>query len=134
MTACSTALRTIGAGSPDMDETAKRLVRYFYEHLISGPTGGSACSLVRFFTTQPYGDLPADYQDCARSVQGAESVSSDVKCLTLLATAGDQLEWNQTRHSQRYKAIPLISTEFVAQFPMFSQLFMQLGIQLPLPQ
>ena len=134
MTACSTALRTIGAGSPDMDETAKRLVRYFYEHLISGPTGGSACALVRFFTTQPYGDLPADYQDCARSVRGAESVSSDVKCLTLLATAGDQLEWNQTEHSQRYKAIPLISTEFVAQFPMFSQLFTQLGIQLPLPQ
>ena len=134
MTACSAALRTIGAGSPDMDETAKRLVRYFYEHLISGPTDGSACALVRFFTTQPYGDLPADYQDCARSVQGAESVSSDVKCLTLLATAGDQLEWNQTRHSQRYKSIPLISTEFVAQFPMFSQLFTQLGIQLPLPQ
>lgn len=129
MTTCSTALRMIGVGSSSVEETAQRIVQYLYGCLV-GPTGEPACPLIRLFITQAYGDLPADYQCFARNVLGAESIASPVKCLTLLGTAGERPEWNDAERSHRYKSIPLISETFVAQFPMFSQLFAQLGINL----
>jgi PAS domain S-box-containing protein len=128
MTVCSSMLRTLSDGATGMDDAANRLVRYLYQYLIDGDTGKPACALVRLFTTRAYRDLPADRQACAQNMLGAERATPDMKCLTLFATAGEQPEWNHTDLSQRYKAIPLVSDEFVAQFPMFSQLFIQLGI------
>jgi PAS domain S-box-containing protein len=128
MTVCSSTLRTLSDGATGMDDAANRLVRYLYEYFIDGDTGKPACALVRLFTTRAYRDLSADRQACAQNVLSAERAIPDMKCLTLFATAGEQPEWNHTDLSQRYKAIPLVSDEFVAQFPMFSQLFIQLGI------
>jgi PAS domain S-box-containing protein len=128
MTVCSSTLRTLSDDATGMDDAANRLVRYLYEYFIDGDTGKPACALVRLFTTRAYRDLSADRQACAQNVLSAERAIPDMKCLTLFATAGEQPEWNHTDLSQRYKAIPLVSDEFVAQFPMFSQLFIQLGI------
>ncbi|MDQ6735515.1 MAG: PAS domain S-box protein, partial [Nitrospirota bacterium] len=128
MTVCSSTLRTLSDDATDMEDAANRLVRYLYDYLIDGDTGKPACALVRLFTTRAYRDLSADRQACAQNVLGAEPATPDMKCLTLFATAGERPEWNHTDRSQRYKAIPLISDDFVAQFPMFSQLFIQLGI------
>ena len=130
MTVCSSALRTLSAGATGMDHTAHRLVNYLYEHLVDGDTGKPACALVRLFTTQAYRDLSIAHQAFAQKVLGAETAAPDMACLTLSATAGERPEWNHTDRSQRYKAIPLVSGEFVTQFPMFSQLFIQLGINI----
>ncbi|WP_421655982.1 hypothetical protein [Leptothermofonsia sp. ETS-13] len=53
-----------------------------------------------------------------------------MKCLTLLATAGDHPDWNNRYRSRGHQAIPLISKELVAQFPMISQFIRQLGLEI----
>ena len=128
MTVCSSTLRTLSEGATDMEDAAHRLVKYLYDSMIDGDTGKPACALVRLFTTRVYRDLSAAHQACVQNVLGVGRATPDMKCLTLFATAGERPEWNHTDLSQRYKAIPLVSNEFVAQFPMFSQLFIQLGI------
>ena len=130
MTACSTRLRRLGTGATSMDDVANRLVRYLYDHLIDDKTRKPACALVRLFRTQAYGDLSIDSQVCVQKILKGEPASPEMKCLTLAATAGERLEWNQTASSHRYKTIPLVSAEFLTQFPMFSQLFIQLGMNL----
>ncbi len=130
MTACSAKLRMLGAGAASMEEGAHRLVRYLYEYLVDGQTRKPACALVRLFKTREYGALPSDYQVFAQKALGTDAASPEMKCLTLFATAGERPEWNHPEYSHRYKAIPLMSADFVAQFPMFSQLFIQLGMNL----
>ena len=130
MTACSTRLRRLSTGATSLDDIANRLVRYLYDHLIDDKTRKPACALVRLFRTQTYGDLSIAHQACVRTILKREPASPGMKCLTLAATAGERLEWNQIALSQLYKAIPLVSAEFLTQFPMFSQLFIQLGVDL----
>ena len=128
MTVCSTRLRGLSMGATSMEDVADRLVRYLYDHLIDDTTQKPACALVRLFRTQMYGDLSSDSQACVRKALNGEPASSEMKCLALAATAGERLEWNHIAHSQVHKAIPLVSAAFLAQFPMFSQLFAQLGV------
>ncbi|MFO0730582.1 MAG: hypothetical protein U0361_06245 [Nitrospiraceae bacterium] len=47
-----------------------------------------------------------------------------------MATAGQEPDWNRVEASSRYRAIPMVSAEFVKQFPMFSQLLQQFGVSL----
>lgn len=125
-------LRKLGAGAVSLQEVAERITHYFYHHFGDDRTGKLDCALVRFFKTHSYGDLPSDLQGFARAVLGHEPDSPDVKCLTLLGTAGEQSEWNERQRSQRHQAIPLASKQFVRQFPMISQLFNQFGSKLEL--
>lgn len=128
MSACSAALRSLGRHAAGLEDAAGLLVRHLYDHLNDGRTGKPACALVRLFQTQPYGELSPESQAVVQTILGKEPVSRELKCLTLVGTAGEQPEWNRTDRSHRYKAIPLVSAKFVAQFPMFSQLFTQLGV------
>lgn len=129
MTACGAALRKLGSGAGSMEEVAGRVVRYLYDHLIDGQTGGNACALVRFYRTHPYGDLGADLQHFADAVFGRRIESPEVKCLILLASAGEKLEWNSRTNSAGHRAIPLASEQMVVQFPMVSQLIHQFGLE-----
>jgi hypothetical protein len=52
----------------------------------------------------------------------------NLRCLTLVATAGDEPAWNSRHLSRSHRAIPLSSEEAVAQAPMVSQLIVQLGV------
>jgi hypothetical protein len=49
-------------------------------------------------------------------------------CLTLLASAGEEPEWNDPSRSTSHRAIPLASERMIGQFPMISQLIHQLGV------
>ena len=52
----------------------------------------------------------------------------DLKCFTLMATAGEEPDWNHVELSHRYRVIPMVNADFVKQFPMFSQLLHQFGV------
>jgi hypothetical protein len=129
MSECGKAMRTMGKGSASMEETAGRIVRHFYDGLVNAE-GERASALVRFYKTHPFCDLDSELQGFARAGMGGESPSPDMKCLVLLATAGDKGEWNSRKSSQGHKAIPLPSEEAVHQVPMVSNLIAQLGISL----
>ncbi len=115
---CGDAIRKLGDGAASMDEAAQRVAEYLY-----GELAGAA--LVRVYKTHPFGKLPPAVRDAA-----AGPVADDVRCLTLLGTAGDEEAWNDRRRSRGHQAIPLPSPEVVDQLPMVAQLITQLGLEL----
>ena len=88
---------------------------------------------MRFYKTHPYGSLPPDLQRFAKRAYGAVAISPpepSMKCLTLLATVGDEQAWNDRRSSENHQAIPLPSTLIVDRAPMIAQLIREFGIAL----
>ncbi len=130
MTELGSKLRKLGDGATSMEQVADRLVRHLYEHLIDLDTGERACALVRFFKTHRYDELEPDLQRFARGLLQRDKAQRGMRCLTLLASAGDEPEWNAAHDSTAHRAIPLVSKEMVAQAPMISRLLLQLGVQI----
>jgi signal transduction histidine kinase len=112
-----------------MEEVANRVVRHLYEHLVDGDAHTRSCALVRFFKTHPYGALNAGLREFAQDMLQNEAPTPGMRCLTLLASAGDEPEWNSRRASRAHQAIPLVSREMVSQAPMISSLLQQLGVE-----
>lgn len=130
MTDCSAELRQIAKGSGCMEEAADRIVRFLYERLGSRKSGERSCALVRFFKTHRLGRLTPDLQSAAMQLAGHEELSDGVPCLVLLATAGEQPEWNSRHTSKHHRVFPLLSKQFVEQYPMIARLLQQLGLPL----
>jgi len=123
---CSETLRGLARTTHSMEQAATAIVRCLYDELGDG-NGERACVLVRLYKTHPYGSLPADAREFARSALG-ETPPDDVRCLTLLGTVGDEPAWNDRRRSRGHQAIPLPSEQLVEQLPMVLQLITQLGL------
>ena len=122
------SLREACGGAESMEEAANRVVRHLYDCLICKETGQRACVLVRLFKTHLFRDLDEELRQFARRMLGSAAESPSMKCLVLLATAGDWPEWNSRWTSKGHKAIPLPSAEALEAFPMISQLVTQMGI------
>lgn len=127
MTECSATLRKLGTGADSLTVVAERVVRFFYDEFrqIDGTT---SCALVRFFKTQRYDRLDSELQQFALRMMGRHPESDNIFCLLLMATAGDDANWNMVEKSQQHRAIPLGSERMVEQSPMISQLIKQFGI------
>jgi hypothetical protein len=115
-------LRALGGAADAMDDAAQRIASYLYEEL-RAPDGGRACALVRVYKTHPFGKLTPPLQAFV-----GEPLEPDVRCLTLLGTAGELPAWNDRRTSIGHQAIPLPSERVVEQLPMVLQLITQLGL------
>ena len=129
MTECGKALRMIGEGAKSMEEVADRTVRYLYDSLIDGETGMRACALVRLFKTHVYEGLNAELQEFAQNMLGNKPVHPGMKCMVLLATTGEDQQWQSRKTSRGHKAIPLPSEEAINQIPMFLPLIEQFGMK-----
>jgi two-component system, NtrC family, sensor kinase len=129
MTECSARLRGLGAGASSMEEVAQRIVRHLFESIKDGKSGQRACALVRFYKTHALAELPDDLQSFARALQAGAELAESTPCLTLLATAGEEPEWNDRKASRGHRAIPLPSPQVVQQLPMVAQLVKQLGLE-----
>ena len=129
MVECGAALRLFGKTSHSMEEAARGVVGYLRENFGGGGSGG-AFALVRVYKTHPFGQLPPDLQGFAKNVFPSETLQANTRCLTLLATTGDEPEWCDRRSSKGHQAIPLPSKEIVEQLPMVAQLIGQLGLEI----
>jgi hypothetical protein len=130
MTVCGAALRALGDGAESLEDVATRITHYLYEHLRDTHTGERGCALVRFYKTHPFSGLSAGLQGFALQILRGHPVSVDMKCLTLMATVGEQPEWNARHTSVGHQAIPLPSPEIVAQVPMIANLIQQFGLEI----
>lgn len=130
MNNCAIALRNMNVGAKSMEEVAERMVRHLYEQTVDAQTGEPACALVRFFRTYSYRQLNDNLQEAARDILGGKSVAPGTKCLTLLATAGQESYWNSRADSSGHKAIPLVDKDFIDRAPMISQLIQQFGLEI----
>jgi hypothetical protein len=129
MTHCGAALRRLGEGAQTLEEVANRSVRHLYENLTEGPAGRPACALVRFFKTHPYGGLDTTLQARACAHLPGAAPTPGLRCLTLMATAGDRPEWNDRRASAGHAAIPLPAAELLTSLPMIACLVQQFGLE-----
>ncbi len=129
MTRCGVELRKLGASGSSMEEVAGRVVNHLYNELETAPAGTKACALVRTFVTLPFSQLDADQQAFAARVHPSVVTEPTMKCLTLLATAGEEPAWNDRRASVGHQALPLASAASIARSPMISQLIRQLGVE-----
>jgi hypothetical protein len=130
MLRCGLDLRRAAQGAKSMEEAAEAVVRYLYERCVDTGTGDHECALVRFYKTHPYGDLPRELQRFAADLAGEQEPRPEMRCLVLLATAGQEPAWNFRHTSARHQAIPLPSAEMVERAPMISQLIRELGADL----
>lgn len=128
MIACRAGLKAAADGASSMEEAADRLVGYLYDELGDETGEERASVLVRLYKTHPLGELDADLQAFARRVPGGAEATPDTRCLTLLATRGEEDAWCSRHRSRDHRAIPLPSTEAVPRFPMIAQLIEQLGV------
>lgn len=124
---CSEELKTAGVAATSMEELATVTVRYLYDALVDAD-GQRAAVLVRYFTTLPYAGLSTLLRAGVRVQLGLKQPDPQLRCLTLLGTAGDQPAWNNRHASVGHAVIPLLSSELVAQSPMIAQLLQQFGI------
>jgi hypothetical protein len=125
---CRGRLRELLADDPPrLEDAAERAVDFFHRELVD-EKGAPACALVRFFKTHPYRDLPEELRAAVSATSPEASSVADLRCLTLIATRGDETAWNSRRTSRGHRAIPLLSVEMVEQAPMIAQLITQLGI------
>jgi hypothetical protein len=129
LTACSAALRKIGQGCSDLEETAQAIVNHLHEELRDGRSNSRICALVRFFVTRPFAKLGHSLQAVVRPLLGEEPPSPSLRCLTLAGTAGLKPEWNQREASQAHRAIPLASEAMIDRMPMIAQLISQFGLE-----
>jgi hypothetical protein len=131
MTELGAVLRKLGEGAESMEEVAQRVAHYLYENLGDPVTGERSCALVRFFKTHRYAGLDNDLRDFARRMlRDQRDPKPGMKCLTLLATAGDRPEWNSRDASAAHRAIPLASQEIVSKAPMISRLLSEFGVEI----
>lgn len=125
-----TRLRSLfeGAAEPaSFEEASQRVIRLFRDEFIDSE-GKPACALVRIYKTHPFDTLPDDLMDFARQIEPAADSMPGLRCLTLVATAGDLPAWNSRFESTGHRAIPLSSEQAVAQAPMVARLFQQMGV------
>lgn len=127
---CSKGLRGVMQQAVSIEAAAREACRFLYDELTTD-TGARACVLVRCYKVHDYGLLPEDLQRFARRLLPASDIPTPgLRCLTLMATVGDEPAWNDRRRSQGHQVIPLPSESVVAQAPMIAQLFRALGVEL----
>lgn len=121
-------LRELAATNlPTVEAGARRMAQLFRE-IFRDETGGLACPLVRIYQTAPYAALDPDLQRFARGLDPSSENHPNLRCLVLLATAGEEPAWNHRELSRGHRAIPLRSERAVAEAPMIAQLILQMGL------
>jgi PAS domain S-box-containing protein len=106
---------------------AEVLVRFLYDQLLD-KSGDRALSLVRLFETRRFDELDTELRDLARTA--LPDAAPETTCLTLIATAGEQASWNDSKLSKEHRVIPLPSEEAVERLPMVAQVLSQFGLEI----
>jgi hypothetical protein len=124
------ALRRAVRDCTTLEAAAGTIVRYFHDHCVDVRTGARSCPLVRFYKTHPYHALDPELQAFVTKQLGGVPPRAELRCLTLLGTAGEEAAWNSRHQSKAHRAIPLASAETVRAAPMIARLIEDLGLDL----
>lgn len=124
------ALRRAVRDCPTLEAAAGTVVRYLHEHCVDVRTGARSCPLVRFYKTHPYHALEPALQEVVTTQLGGVPPAPELRCLTLLGTAGEEPAWNSRHLSRGHRAIPLASAESVRAAPMVAGLIEDLGLDI----
>lgn len=124
------AVRQAVRGATSLEGAAGSIVGYLYDHCVEPASGERSCALVRFYKTHPFSRLEPELQAIAAAQLGSTPPSPSLRCLTLMASAGDEPSWNSRHESRGHRVIPLPSAERVRAAPMIMRLIEDLGIDI----
>ena len=130
MLQCGRGMRSAAAGARTMQGVATAVTGFLREHCVDPATGTRACALVRFYKTHPYASLQSDDRAFALRLLAGAKPTPGLRCLALLATAGDEPAWNDRKRSKGHRAIPLASVQMVESAPMIAALIRQFGLSI----
>lgn len=128
MLRCGLDIRQATRSAASLEAAGTGIVRYLFGAFRDPGSGDPQLALVRFYRTQPYRELEPELQRFARAALGEAPRDEGMRCLTLLATAGVQGDWNDRHRSQAHRTIPLASVRMVHRAPMIAQLIEQMGL------
>ena len=120
MLRCGRGIRRAAQSSTSLQAAADSIVRYLYTDSGTLPDGRRSCALVRCYRTFSHDRLDRSQRAFADSMLRVPMASPDMKCLTLIATVGDEGEWCSPATSRGHRVIPLPSPEIVEQAPMIA--------------
>ena len=75
------------------------------------------------------GDIDEGLRTFSAAMLDGAPPPPETRCLTLLATRGDEKEWCSRHTSVRHKAIPLCVPRFAERMPMAAGVFRQIGLE-----
>ena len=127
---CAVDIQRAAKQARNLEEAANIVVRYLYEHSAPAPDGKHGCALVRCYVTRPYGSLDPNSRAFAAAILGNATPPESMNCLSLIATIGDEAQWNSRLESKGHRTIPLPSAQAVERAPMIAQLIKQFGLQI----
>ncbi len=130
MLQCGRGLRLAASDAKTIEEAADAIVGYLYRELENEGGAAKRPALVRFYKTQRFADLNPPLKAFALGQMNSKTAPPDMRCLTLLATSGQEAEWCDPRRSVNHQTIPLPSEGFVEQAPMIAQLIRELGMEI----
>jgi len=128
MVLCGGGIRRAAAGAPTLEDAARAIAAYLQASLWDTVLDRPAAALVRLYRTVSFRLLEPELQEFAASGLVRKKPWPEMKCLTLLGTAGVEPRWNSRHASTGHRAIPLPSADAIARLPMVSRLVSQLGI------
>lgn len=126
---CGVAIRRAAAGHTALADASQAVCELLFNEL-RGADGERACALVRAYKTHRFAGLPLAEQQFASALMSGDEPSPDMRCLTLVGTAGVEPAWNDRRQSVGHRAIPLPRPDIVERAPMIAQLIRQFGLEL----
>jgi hypothetical protein len=129
MLQCGRGIRRAASEAATVSEAAQAIVEYLYEEC-GHPHAARSCALIRFYKTYSLGDLEPRLQSFAKAQLSGIQPSSRMKCLTLVATIGQEPRWCDPRQSVGHQAIPLPSAQIVEGAPMIAQLIREMGLDI----
>jgi hypothetical protein len=130
MLQCGRGIRQAAAGAKSLEDAAQSIVEYLYAECENPETAAKACALVRFYKTYQFRELEPRLQAFARNQLRGTKAGDQMKCLTLLATIGQEPKWRDRRQSEGHQAIPLPSAQIVEGAPMIAALIREMGLEI----
>lgn len=127
MVRCYAAARRLGADAKNIEDAAVRITRFLYDELTT-TEGERSAALARFFLECPYGELDGPRRAAVNAVPGI-SESPHMRCLSLVATFGEEPAWNDPETSRGHLAIPIESKERISKMPMLAKLLSDLRFE-----
>jgi signal transduction histidine kinase len=130
---CIARVRELATSAVSLEEFAQGLMECCQRTFQRSNASDSEIVLGRCFVTRPFSELSDKVQAWLQQGEDRISDPSNGLCLSLMGSAGVVDGWNDPSRSSRYRAIPIEADRFATRFPMFAEIFRQIGISIDKP-
>lgn len=131
---CIARVRELASRASSVESFAQHLVQCCQDTFREPAAGDPEIVLSRCFVAQPFSEVTAEVKTWLQHDLGRPTEPSSGLCFSLMGSAGIVDEWNDPSRSSRYRAIPIDADGFASRFPMFAEIFRQIGISIDKPR